>query len=194
MFRRNSVFRLLLEPLGVAIALALIVRAFVHIYTIPSASMIPTLQAGDHIVVTPYWRDPPKRGDVVVFRSPRNDQLLVKRIIGTPGDFVQSRAGEVIIGNHVVSEPYLARRAASGEFTAQIVPADCYFVMGDNRASSLDSRSWGVLPRFLIVGKARLVLWSSADTSSQPTASAATGMRRTNGEHSHNLRLFHPIE
>jgi len=74
--------RLIIEPIVLAVALALIVRGFVHLYTIPSASMMPTLAPGDHILVTPYIRGAePKRGDVVVFR--RGETVLVKRIIAT---------------------------------------------------------------------------------------------------------------
>lgn len=125
-------------PLAIALALGFAARTAVHIYSIPSASMEPTLRAGDHIVVTAY-HSAPKRGDVIVFRAPvSSDELMVKRIAGTPGDAVEAGAGRVII-----------------------VPAGCYFVVGDNRKDSFDSRNWGVLRRDLIVGRARLVLWSS---------------------------------
>ena len=134
--------RLLLQPLGIALALAFAARAAVHIYAIPSASMAPTLQVGDHIVVTPY-RGAPARGDVIVFRAPQSgDELMVKRIAGTPGDAVDAGAGRTVI-----------------------VPAGCVFVIGDNRQDSFDSRNWGPLPRDLIVGRARLVLWSSVATA-----------------------------
>jgi signal peptidase I len=172
------VIKTMLRPLLIAIACALVVRgAFFRVYGIPSASMAPTLQPGDQIVVTPY-RTPfarePKRGDVVVFRSPfRRDELLIKRIIATPGDLVASDAGRVTVGGHALAEPYVQRAAASGVIAPQIVPAGCYFVAGDNRENSWDSRSWGVLPRELISGRARLVLWSWGDGSSEPQANAA---------------------
>jgi len=131
--------RIFLQPLAVAMGLALAARAAVHIYAIPSASMAPTLQAGDRIVVTPYRGIDPQRGDVIVFRAPVSaDELMVKRIAGTPGDVVEAGAGRTVI-----------------------VPAGCYFVLGDNRQDSFDSRNWGVLPRDFIVGRARLILWSS---------------------------------
>jgi signal peptidase I len=142
--------RVLLTPLAIALALAFAARAAVHIYAIPSASMAPTLQAGDHIIVTPY-RGTPQRGDVIVFHAPLSaDELMVKRIAGTPGDAVDAGAGRIVV-----------------------VPAGCYFVVGDNRQDSFDSRNWGPLRRDLIVGRARMVLWSS--------------MATTQG------RLFHPI-
>jgi signal peptidase I len=160
---QKSAVRLVIEPLAIAIVLALGVRAALRLYVIPSASMAPTLVPGDHIVVTPYrFASRPDRGDVIVFRSMRAaDELMIKRVIGTPGDLVESRAGRVIVGGHALPEPYVAAQATTGAISPQIVPADCYFVLGDNRADSLDSRSWGVLPRELVVGKARMILWSS---------------------------------
>ena len=157
MKRPWSTLRLILQPLVIAIGLALLVRhSIFRIYAIPSASMAPTLQNGDHILVTPYYRfgAPPLPGDVVVFRSPSSaDELLVKRIIGAPGDLVNAGGGN-----------------------AQIVPAGHYFVMGDNRSNSSDSRTWGPLPAGLVVGRARMVLWSSMPESLRMT------------------RVFHPIE
>jgi len=129
--------RLFLTPLAIALALAFLANAAVHIYAIPSASMAPTLLEGDHIVVVRCLRAP-QRGEVVVFRAPAGDQLMVKRIAGVPGDAVDAGGGRTVI-----------------------VPAGCYFVMGDNRQDSFDSRHWGPLPRNLIVGRARVVLWSS---------------------------------
>ena len=130
--------RIILIPLLIATGLWLLVRGAVHIYAIPSASMAPTLLAGDHIVVTTYSGEP-RRGDVVVFRAPQQaNELMVKRIAGTPGDAVDAGGGRTVI-----------------------VPAGCYFVIGDNRQDSFDSRHWGPVPRDLIVGRARVVLWSS---------------------------------
>lgn len=167
-----------LRPLIIAVACALVVRgAFFRVYAIPSASMAPTLQPGDQIVVTPYrvpFGHEPRRGDVVVFRSPFHaDELLIKRIVATPGDLIASQNGNVTIGGRVLAEPYVQSAAASGVIAPQIVPAGCYFVAGDNRGNSWDSRSWGVLPRALISGRARLILWSWGDGSSEPQANAA---------------------
>ena len=167
--RQKSVVRLVAEPLIVAITLAFAVRASVRLYSIPSVSMSPALQVGDHIAVTPYRFSEPRRGDVVVFRSPANErELIVKRIVGLPGDLLDSRLGRVRIGAHTLPETYLATPATTGAIQAQIIPADSYFVMGDNRDSSYDSRHWGPLPGRLVVGRARMVLWSSSSAIDAP--------------------------
>jgi signal peptidase I len=171
--RQKSLLRTILEPLACAVALAFLVRAAVQIYSIPSASMAPTLNAGDQIVVTPYFRHgAPDRGHVIVFHSPVNGEMLVKRVIAVPGDLLDSRLGRVRIGGHTLPEPYVLREAATGAIPAQIVPSNCYYVLGDNRDDSLDSRSWGFVPREHVVGRARLVLWSSAPLGEIASASA----------------------
>jgi signal peptidase I len=161
--KHKSAVRLFVEPLAVAIVLAFFVRAALRLYVIPSSSMAPTLMAGDHIVVTPYhFGSKPQPGDVIVFRSPRSaGELMVKRVIAASGDLVETRDGHVIVRGHAIAEPYVAAQANTVVVSPQIVPADCYFVLGDNRADSLDSRNWGVLPRSAVLGRARMILWSS---------------------------------
>jgi signal peptidase I len=161
--QHKSAIRLIIEPMAIAIALAFLVRATIRIYVIPSFSMAPTLVAGDHIVVTPYrFSSEPQTGDVIVFRSPHAaGELMVKRVIGTPGDLVETREGRVIVRGHALAESYLAAQASTGLIPPQLIPAGSYFVLGDNRTDSLDSRSWGLLPRADVLGRARLILWSS---------------------------------
>lgn len=161
--RPHSLIRTILQPLAIALALGLVVRGALHIYAIPSESMAPTLQTGDQIVVTPYFRGLPQRGDVIVFESLlAPDELMVKRVVGVPGDLVDSRLGRMRISGYTISEPYLMQQGTTGAVDAQIIAHDSYFVMGDNRADSSDSRSWGVVPRARIIGRARMVLWSSS--------------------------------
>jgi signal peptidase I len=164
--------RLVVQPIAIAVVLALGARSAVRIYAIPSGSMEPTLQVGDHIVVTPYHSRIPQRGDVIVFRSPlRADELLVKRIAGVAGDLVEGNQGRLI------------------------VPHDCYFVLGDNRANSFDSRQWGVLSRNQIVGRARMVLWSSRAVSMEPRANAESRWRTALPSATlHFDRFFKPIQ
>ncbi|HEY2830499.1 MAG TPA: signal peptidase I [Thermoanaerobaculia bacterium] len=184
--------RLIIEPIALAVALALLARGFVHLYTIPSASMMPTLTPGDHILVTPYAANAqPQRGDVIVFR--RGEMVLVKRVIATEGELIASRLGRVVIGGKTIAEPYLAHQAASGALEPQIVPHDCYFVMGDNRASSLDSRSWGVLPRSAIIGRARMILWSSESRDGNVADAVEKSGARYDTPPAARLRLFRPI-
>jgi signal peptidase I len=153
----KSPLRIVLEPLAIAIGLALLLRSTVQLYAIPSGSMLPTLNPGDTVVVTPYFAGEPQRGDVIVFRSPGDpNAMLIKRVVGIPGDLVHSRLGRVRIGGHTLAEPYLRSPAEAGEIAAQIVPSGHFFVLGDNRTDSLDSRHWGCVPRELIVGRARI--------------------------------------
>ena len=168
----RSTVRLVLQPIALAIVLALVARAYVRIYSIPSGSMEPTLQPGDHIVAVPYGTTEPARGDIVIFH--RGDETLVKRIVGTPGDLLETRGGRLFICGHAAVEPYVPEAAASGAIAPQIIPGNCYFVMGDNRADSFDSRAWGVVPRDLITGRVRMVLWSSGDGDSGRAALAST--------------------
>lgn len=173
--RQKSLLRTILEPLGIALGLAILVRGAVHIYSIPSESMTPALRPGDQIVVTRYFAGEPERGHVIVFESPvAAGELIVKRVVGLPGDLVDSRLGRVRIGGHTLAEPYVLRPAASGAIDAQLVPRDSYFVLGDNRDESLDSRSWGVVPRESIVGRARIVLWSSRVVTTPANASTSS--------------------
>ncbi len=194
--QQKSVLRLMIEPLAIAIVLALAARSLIEIYAIPSDSMEPTLRAGDHILVTPYrFGAAPRRGQVVVFRSPRDPALfVVKRIVAVPGDVVATTGrGQVTICGRLIPEPYLANGSDSGPIAPQIVPGGCFFVMGDNRRDSLDSRSWGVLPGDLIVGRARLVLWSSASTGSVPAAFASSAAAPAPPSTSHSIRFLLPI-
>jgi signal peptidase I len=185
------VIRTFLQPIAVAIVLAVAVRSMVRIYAIPSVSMVPTLQAGDHILVIRGRL--PERGDVVVFHSPgSSDELMVKRIVATAGDLVGSSNGRVTIGGHILGEPYLTEAAASGSIAPQIVPANCYFVLGDNRGNSFDSRQWGALPRELLVGRAVMVLWSS-NGGSDPPANASTVAPSRPGQPFRLERLFRLI-
>jgi signal peptidase I len=199
----KSAFRLVVEPLAIAIVLAIVVRAALRLYVIPSASMAPTLVAGDHIVVTPYrFSETPRRGDVIVFRSPGSaEEMMIKRVVGTPGDLVESRGGRVIVGGHAIPEPYVAAQATTGFIAPQIVPANCYFVLGDNRTDSLDSRSWGLLPGALVLGRARMILWTSdAGVGSRESGVAAAtpspphDPRRPSPEQSRGDRFFKHIQ
>lgn len=162
-----SYLRLFVQPIVAAIAVALLVRATCfRLFSIPSASMTPTLEPGDHVVVAayggPFATPAPAVGDVVVFR--RDDgRYFIKRIVGAPGDWLEARGGRLLRNGHTVAEPYLADGARTEGLAAEIVAGDLYWVMGDNRGDSIDSRSFGPIRREQIYGKAQAIVWSSQD-------------------------------
>lgn len=113
---------------------------------VPTGSMENTIMAGDRILAlrTSYWFGEPERGDVAVFRypdDPSGNTLYVKRIIGEPGDMVWGEDGEVFVNGDVLTEDYIAEETY-GDFGPYIVPEGSFFMMGDNRNHSLDSRYW----------------------------------------------------
>ncbi len=169
-----------LAVLVVALVLAVGVRAYVaQMFFIPSGSMLPTLQVGDRIIVDKlsYRLHEVGRGDVVVFRRPPLEQAdysdLVKRVIGLPGDTVSAVGGRVYINGRPLAEPWLPQpnpvtspSPLPGGFSLNHpyrVPAGEYYVMGDNRTDSEDSRYFGPIPGSLIVGKMAFVVWPLTD-------------------------------
>jgi signal peptidase I len=162
---------------AVALALALAARQWVfQTFSIPSESMVPTLDIGDRIVVQKIfwsWHDI-KQGDIVVFsRPPRDTQCtgpesddLVKRVIALPGQTIYSAGGKVYVNGRQLPESYLPSPDPLGRpipnASAQHpyrVPAGDFYVLGDNRAVSCDSRYWGPVKGDSIVGKVVLLLW-----------------------------------
>jgi len=157
--------------LGVALLVALLVRSYViQTYFIPSISMEPTLQVGDHILVlkAAYTFTSPAIGDVIVFKAPPQEhsacqdpqvQDLVKRIIALPGDEVRSVGNTIYVNGKVLAEPWQHTQALGMAIHDQRIAANHFFVMGDNRPESCDSRVWGTVPRSDIIGKAVLIFW-----------------------------------
>ena len=155
---QKSLFRIIVEPLVIAVLLAVAFRTVARFCAVPSSSMAPALRPGDYIFVTRYLTDEPARGDVVVFRNPAGEGLTVKRVIALPGDVIDTENGSLRVSGKVLTEPYSA--GSAGAISPQVVPSGHLFVMGDNRADSHDSRHWGPLPARLVVGRARIILWS----------------------------------
>jgi signal peptidase I len=163
--RRNSLVSWLLVIL-VAAALAFALRLFViQTFEVPTLSMFPTLQKGDRMLVLKvgYTID---RGSILVFDQPPRDtddpdhEDLVKRVIGLPGNTIWSRGNSVYIDGKALSEPWLPKNTSLGQaIPRQTVPTGEYFMMGDNRSDSFDSRDWGDLPRSLVVGEVLVVIW-----------------------------------
>lgn len=152
--------------LDLAETLVLAVVLFVGINTVSArvrvdgTSMVPTLQDGEFVLVNKlsYRFGDVTRGDIIVFHFPLNPQEdLIKRVIGLPGDQVKIENGQVFVNGAVLNETYIA--APPNYSSDWQVPADNFFVLGDNRNNSSDSHSWGLLPSDKIVGKAVLIYW-----------------------------------
>ncbi len=176
--KRSSTGRTVLEYVVlavVAVAVALLIQQFlVKPYRIPSASMEDTLMIGDRVLVDRIsWRfGDPQRGDIVVFHPPFDGPVLIKRIIGMPGDEIGLRDGNVYINGKLLDEPYVrvvnGQKEPSLPFTNGLpwslqspyrVPQGSYFVMGDNRTDSGDSREFGPVARGQFVGRAFAKYW-----------------------------------
>jgi signal peptidase I len=187
--RRKSVVREYVEAIAIAILLALVIRTLiVQAFTIPSGSMMDTLLVGDYILVNKFLFGPevpltdyrlpalrvPDRGDIIVFKYPQDEKRdFIKRIVATPGETVQVRGQQVLINGQLLDEPYVRPNPTALGHTGSpgfcgyayaceplVVPADSYFVMGDNRDNSQDSRYWGFVKRDKVKGKAFLIYWS----------------------------------
>lgn len=134
-------------------------------FLVQGASMEPSFHTGDYLLVdeVTYRLRSPQRGEVIVFRSPTNEsEFFIKRIIGLPGEQVIISDGRVLIDGKALSEDYLPYGVdVRGEYVFQLGD-DEYFVMGDNRPASYDSRRWGPLPGGNIVGLVRLRFWPPA--------------------------------
>ncbi len=179
--KKKSVLREWVESIVVAFVLAMIIRAFIiQAFKIPTGSMRPTLLEGDIILVNKFiygarvpftdWRLPalrqPKRGDVVVFIYPDNPKKdFIKRLVATGGESVEIKNGTIYVNDRPLLEPEFGKRYYynRGEYGQEnkkiVVPSDGLFVLGDNSASSQDSRYWGYVPLKNLLGKAIIIYW-----------------------------------
>ena len=162
--------RLLLDALEVAIITTLIflvARVFVQNYQVDGPSMTPTLLNSQYILVNKadYYMHAPQRGDVIVFRYPRDPSRdFVKRVIGIPGDTVYVAGnGVVTVDGVTLNEPYTNNQLNYYGPEHWTLAAGQYFVLGDNRGDSSDSRDWGPVPLGDIIGKAEFVYWPLND-------------------------------
>ena len=186
---KKSTIREYFESIVIAVILALFIRTFVvQAFKIPTGSMENNLLIGDHLLVNKFTFGPTplaigravlpvrsiRRGDVIVFKYPDEpDRDFIKRVIGLPGETVELRNKKVYVNGKALDEPYVHfltppstdyQEVTSSDvrerFGPVTVPADHYFVMGDNRDNSQDSRYWGFLPRGYVKGKALMIYWS----------------------------------
>jgi len=168
------------HSIAVALVLTLLIRTFiVQAFKIPSSSMVPTLKEGDKLFVNKYiyrFREP-HRGDIVVFRYPgdpndpretKQDRKkdFIKRLVAVGGETVEIREGKIIVDGKPLTDPerfgkffYYNQGPYGGAFERVKVPTDSYYVLGDNSASSKDSRFWGFVPKKNLIGKAIFRWW-----------------------------------
>ena len=183
--KKKSLLREYAESIVIAVLLALVIRTYlVQAFKIPSGSMEDTLVVGDHLLVNKFiygtklpftakrmltLRDP-RRGDVIVFEYPEDPSKdFIKRVVGVPGDVVEEKEKKVYINGKQYTNPHEIHKEQNvipkemnprDTFGPVTVPADSYFVMGDNRDRSYDSRFWGFVKREKIKGLAFIKYWS----------------------------------
>lgn len=183
--KRKSMIREYAESIAIAVVLALVIRTYlVQAFKIPSGSMEDTLAIGDHLLVSKFiygtkipfssnrvltFRDP-RRGDVIVFEYPEDPSKdFIKRVIGTPGDVVEGKDKKVFVNGKLYENPHEIHKEKEiipkemnprDTFGPITVPPDSYFVMGDNRDRSYDSRFWKFVRRDQIKGLAFIKYWS----------------------------------
>lgn len=166
--QKTSIFKDYILPVIIALAIVVVIRTFLlGMFYVPSGSMIPTLQLDDHVVVTKlsYKMHEPERGDVVVFKYPPNEEQdlkevdYVKRLIGLPGETLEIKNNTVYINGNPLVENYLNSDTNMPDYGPVTIPENQYFMMGDNRNKSSDSRVWGFVPEEYLIGKAQFIYW-----------------------------------
>lgn len=152
-----------------ALLAAFVIKTFlIQAFYIPSPSMTPTLAVNDRVLVNKmsYRLHDINRGDIVVFLRPESEQStdlqikdLIKRVVGLPGDTIESRDGSLYVNGARLIEPYLPRGTQTDGLERTVVPKGTIFVMGDNRPNSKDSRVFGPIPEKDVVGRAFVRVW-----------------------------------
>ncbi|HEC92184.1 MAG TPA: signal peptidase I [Candidatus Atribacteria bacterium] len=159
---KKSMIRELLETVISAGIIAFIIITFIgQVTVVRGASMEPTLHDRERLIANKisYRFESPERGEIIIFRPPIGiKRNYIKRIIGVPGDKIEIINGEVYLNDEKLEEPYVKYKSFEN-LPAFIVPPDSYFVLGDNRSNSSDSRYWGFVPRKNVVAKAWIVFW-----------------------------------
>jgi signal peptidase I len=163
--KRYRLVREIIETIVLTVLMFLIIRLAVQNFNIDGMSMEPGLHNQELILVDKwsYLFHAPVRGDTIVFVAPPNPtQDYIKRIIGLPGDVITIQNTTVYVNGKKLTEPYVDPHRQGNpypSFSNRIVPDDAYFVLGDNRGGSSDSRDWGCVPKKNVIGQAALVYW-----------------------------------
>src|SRR3989339_1453123 len=160
----GAFFMDIIEVVVLAIGIFLIVYLLIlSPLKVKGQSMHPNFPDGEYLLTekVSYYRSDPKRGDVVVFKPPISEDEFIKRIIGLPGDTVSVSNGKVFVNDQELIEDYIKVNTSAGAFLSEgqvyTVPDGNYFVLGDNRPHSSDSRSWGPITKKVITGKAWVI-------------------------------------
>ena len=153
-----------IHTLLMVIAIYTLVNLAIPRYAVEGRSMQPSFNGeGDERVIVnrlEYLLRDPERGDIIVLNNPNGTDHYIKRIVGLPGEKLSMRNGFVLINGDSLAEPYLRpgyRGRESGDWAR--IASESYFVLGDNRTMSCDSRRWGVVPRDAIIGQAEVTYW-----------------------------------
>ena len=163
--RRYRILREIIETITLTLLMFLIIRFAAQNFRVDGMSMEPTLHNQEYILVNKaaYVFHAPHRGDVIVFEYPPDPKVdYVKRIIALPGDIISVVGEKVTVDGVTLREPYINQSDPFNPFPPiyhRTIPANGYFVMGDNRGNSSDSRQWGIVPRQNIIGQATFVYW-----------------------------------
>jgi signal peptidase I len=159
--KRSHLAREIVETIALTLIIFLVIRFAIQSYRVEGVSMQPGLHDNEYVLVNKiaYLFHAPERGDVIVFHFPLDTSKdFIKRVIGLPGDTITVDSTSVRVDGVLLNEPYISERA-NPQGQRWTVPVNSYFVMGDNRPASDDSRDWGYVPRDDIVGKAVIVYW-----------------------------------
>ena len=168
--RRFTSLLEVLKVIGIVFIVAVGIRYFVfQPFVVEGSSMEPSYHHGEYLFIekVSYRLHEPKRGDVIVFKYPNNPNInYIKRIVGLPGETISIKDGKVYIDNQLLAEPYLETDTVTtvekdlGATYEITLPSDRYFMLGDNRDHSSDSRSGWLLPEDFIVGRSVITIYS----------------------------------
>ncbi len=159
--KRSHLAREIIETIALTLIIFLVIRFAIQSYQVQGPSMQPGLVTDEYVIVNKvaYLFHAPERGDVIVFHYPLDtNEDFIKRVIGLPGDTIKVDSSHVWVDGTLLKEPYISAPANPQAQTWHVPPNE-YFVLGDNRPVSDDSRDWGFVPNYDIVGKAVFVYW-----------------------------------